>query len=504
MNNFIQSKKTAQKSTSNTNWHKTSLILLGIIILVRLISVFTMGLMPQDAYYYFYSEHLALSYFDHPPMVAYMLKLFSFLLGKSVVAVKLTDLIVTGLTVYSFYRLAGRFMEKSQSMMATMLLGTTLLVSVLSLNTTPDVPLMFFWTLSLHAIYLAVFKGDLKYWLLAGLMMGCSFDSKYTALFLPAGSVLFLMLSKEHRKYLLSKELLLAIVVFALAISPVIIWNIDNDWMSFKFQSSKRADSISRFVLQPKYFFGNLGTQIGLLLPILFGGVVYAFWAWIKKTVKNKQLPDQDTLFLLVFSLPIAAFFTFVSLFYWVKLNWIMPGYITAIILALPFLKERHIKYQFYISAFVHVALLIQVVFYPFPVKSNDTWWGWDKLADEVEQISAEHPDHFIFANDGYKTSAVLNFYMDEKIYAGNVLGKFALQFSLVDKDLSHLSQKNAIFLKSDTRIKSLDALGEIPEDLAARFDHVEEMEPILLKDSFGRVMRKFWVFRCQNYRLPE
>ena len=35
-----------------------------------------MGLMPQDAYYYFYGQHLSLSYFDHPGMIGYILRLF--------------------------------------------------------------------------------------------------------------------------------------------------------------------------------------------------------------------------------------------------------------------------------------------------------------------------------------------------------------------------------------------------------------------------------------------
>ena len=51
------------------------------IYLIRLLVVFAMGIMPQDAYYYLYSEHLDFSYFDHPPMVAYMLRFFGLFLG---------------------------------------------------------------------------------------------------------------------------------------------------------------------------------------------------------------------------------------------------------------------------------------------------------------------------------------------------------------------------------------------------------------------------------------
>ena len=79
------------------------------IYFIRLLIVFTMGIMPQDAYYYLYSEHLDFSYFDHPPMVAYKLRLFTLNLWKSVVAIKLTEFIVTLLSLFAFYRLANYF-----------------------------------------------------------------------------------------------------------------------------------------------------------------------------------------------------------------------------------------------------------------------------------------------------------------------------------------------------------------------------------------------------------
>src|SRR5690606_10005790 len=104
-----------------------------VVILIRLVLVFTMGMMPQDAYYYFYSENLSLSYFDHPPMVAWMLKIFSLVLGKSVIGVKLTDFIVTGLTVYAFYHLAKKFFDGFLIERSLFLLISTMMISILSL-----------------------------------------------------------------------------------------------------------------------------------------------------------------------------------------------------------------------------------------------------------------------------------------------------------------------------------------------------------------------------------
>jgi hypothetical protein len=48
-----------------------------------------MGLMPQDAYYYLYGQNLSLSYFDHPGMIGYILRIFTDVFGQSIFVVKL-------------------------------------------------------------------------------------------------------------------------------------------------------------------------------------------------------------------------------------------------------------------------------------------------------------------------------------------------------------------------------------------------------------------------------
>ena len=471
------------------------------IYVLRLLSNQFMGLMPQDAYYYFYSEHLALSYFDHPPMVAYMLKFFSLFLGKSVYAVKLTDFIVTLFSFIGFYYLASLFLSKHKLNRSAMFYGSTLLLTVISINTTPDVPLVFFWTLSLIAMYKAVFEHKLVYWVLSGLLIGLSFDSKYTAVFLLFGLVVFLVLSKNHRRYLFSKELFLTVLFFLITIAPIFIWNMENDWISFKFQSSERASSMDGISLEPKLFLGNLATQMFLLLPTLFVGIMVIFYKSGQKMIKKKKLPDEQTLFLLSFAVPVIGFFFAVSTVYWVKLNWIMPAYITAIILASRYLSQKALGYQIIVSLVLHILLFVQIAFYPFNVTSDDTWFGWGELAEEVEDLSSEYPESFLFANDGYKTTAVLNFYLDQKIYAGNILGAHALQYSMVDTDLSALAGKNAIFIDSDKRFKTLDKSEKVPQGLNENFKQVIQLDPIIIRNTRGKALRKFLVFECRDYQ---
>jgi len=475
------------------------------IYLIRLLIVFTMGIMPQDAYYYLYSEHLDFSYFDHPPMVAYMLRLFSLVLGKSVVAIKLADFTVTLLSLFAFYKLAHYFLFEKQAIRATLFYGTTLLLTVLSINTTPDVPLMLFWTLTLIFSYKALFEGGLKYWIAAGFLMGLSFISKYTGLFLLFGFFAFLLFSKSHRKYLLSKQSLLLLVFFAMGIFPVVYWNYSNDWTSFAFQTADRAGSIEEFKLHPELFLGNLATQLMLLIPFLFVGMVVIVFKMIRKVVRKRAWPNEKLFFLMVFSLPIILFFFGVSLIYWVKLNWIMPGYISAIILVTAFLSQKLLRGQIITSLILHVLLAVQIVFYPVSVKSDDTWFGWEQFSQQVEERMKQHPNSFLFADDNYKTSAVLDFYLDRKIYAGNVVGRNGKQFSILDPDLSHLEGSNAIFIDTDKRFKHLGKSEEIPEKLLPYFDRVVELDPILAGKEGQEPLRKFLVYKCYGYKpQPE
>ncbi|HSU27787.1 MAG TPA: glycosyltransferase family 39 protein, partial [Chitinophagaceae bacterium] len=219
-----------------------------IILLIRLVLVGCMGPMPQDAYYFMYSEHPALSYFDHPPMIAYILKVFVSIFGKNVFAIKLANTVVTFLTLYFFYRLARNMMGPARARKAILLLFSTVMISIISLVSTPDTPLLLFWTLSLLFLHKALFKEKNFAWLWAGFWMGIAFDSKYSAIFLPVGLIFFLLFSDRYRKKLISPWFGLAIIIFLVVISPVFIWNLQHDFASFRFQSSERAGGIGGHV----------------------------------------------------------------------------------------------------------------------------------------------------------------------------------------------------------------------------------------------------------------
>ena len=471
--------------------------------LFRFILLPFMGLMPQDAYYYLYGQNLSLSYFDHPGMIGYILRIFTDIFGQSIFTLKFADFIITSLTIVSFYKLASYFLSKQKLQRAIILLASTFFVSILSFNSTPDVPLLLFWTLSIICLYKAIFEDKKWFWILGGIAMGLAFNSKYTALLLLIGLISFLVFSNRYRKHLLSPWFWSSLFISILVTFPVWYWNYQNEFASFTFQSSERTSSISEFKISPKNFFGAIGHQMFLLIPILFLVFATFTFKYVKRAVLKLKIPQAKTLFLLAFFIPTFLGFFSLTPIYWVKLNWMMPSYITGIILAGMFINKKLLKTQIVISIVFHILIGVQVIFYLVPVKSDDTWVGWKKLAKETEKLQKKYTNTFVFSDDNYKTSACLNFFMDEKVYAQNIINKPALHFDYLGDNLNSLNTKNALFIDSDKRFKNIDKKGTHLPLLNNHFDNITELEPIIIKINQKEV-RKFWIFYCTNYKAKN
>jgi hypothetical protein len=481
---------------SDPGW-KSLVLLCCLLIGIRFLFTGAMGIMPQDAYYDFYAQHLDLSYYDHPPLIAYLLRLFTSLFGKKVFVLKLADTTVTLLTVIAFNKLAKKFLSEQKALVATALLISTFMISILSLISTPDVPLMFCWTMSLNYLYEAIFNKKNSSWAWAGIFTGLSFDSKYTALFLIIGLIGFLLIARSYRKLLISGWFYLYLVLFSVTILPVVLWNARNGFASFKFQSEGRVNEGLQIDLTG--FLGVVGHQSAILLPILFFSFAYFIYRIIRKYgIRFTKIPP-DQLFLLSFFIPLFVGFFSLSIIYWVKLNWMMPAYITGIIWVGRYWNKKWLRYQLVCSLIVHIAIAIEIIFYIVPIRSDDTWYGWKEFAGKVEERRKQYPDAFIFSSDDYKTSAVLNFFLNEMVYSKNIVGERALQFDFVGTDLKTLNGKDAIFIDSNPRFTDLENENAIAPSYLKYFEKIIPLKPILVEKN-GKVERKFSMFLCKHY----
>jgi 4-amino-4-deoxy-L-arabinose transferase-like glycosyltransferase len=484
---------------------KTALaVVLGLHVL-RLLAAPFFELAPQEAYYSLYAQRPALGYFDHPPAVAWMLWPFLKVLGRTELAPRLAAWLATLATGLVFLALARRTLPRARRGWALLVAGTTLTASVVGLIATPDVPLLLFWTLALLFLHRAAFGERRPDWLVAGLFMGLAFDSKYTAVFLQLGLLLFLLASPKHRRLLKTPWPYLSVLVAHLAMAPVYWWNATHRFASFLFQSSGRASNVGAVGLINA---GKLlGTQTALLLPPLLLAIGWALVAAVRRSLRPRRKGTRSSAqvtFLLAFSLPAIALFCGLSFVSLVKPNWLMPAYVAAVLLAVRLVPRPAVwRWQLGFALPLFALAAVEVLGYVAPIRSDDTWFGWKELARQVEQRAKDSGAAFVFADDEYKTTAELRFYSDLPAYAGNVVGRRALQFDYLGEDLKALAGQDALFL--DSRPREDDDRrpeGAPPADLAQRFAQVEPDAPIAVRHR-GQIVRKFLVFRCRGYRPP-
>jgi hypothetical protein len=176
-----------------------------------------------------------------------------------------------------------------------------------------------------------------------------------------------------------------------------------------------------------------------------------------------------------------------------------MPAYITGILLASIYVKQKWVRYQLICSLVIHLALAVEIIFYPIIVKSDDTWVGWNELAQNIKSIKEHYPNYFIFSADDYKTSAILNFYFEEMVYSKNIIGERALQFDYVNVNLQAMKGRNALFIDSHPNLSTSEAY---PQTLNRYFSQIIPLQPILVKKG-ERVVRVFCVYACMKYTPP-
>jgi 4-amino-4-deoxy-L-arabinose transferase-like glycosyltransferase len=475
---------------------KRALWIVAVLNALRFAVSFTFELTPQEAYYFFYAQHLSLSYFDHPPAIALFIRAFTALLGKHEVALRLTAFVLTCALQWSFISLLPRFVPRARRGRALLLFASTGMVTVLSLISLPDVPLLLFWCLSLQALASAIFDGRRACWLWAGLCMGLAFDSKYTGLFLQLGLLLFLCASPRHRRLLRGPWPYLSLALAHVTMLPVYVWNAQHGFASFLFQSRDRT--AAGFHPGLRHLAELAGTQ-----AVLFGPVMLVALGLV--LARAPRLRHPRALFLAAFCLPLFALCVGLSLGTLVKPNWMMPCYLTGALLVGRVLPRRWAVRSLWISSGLHALALVELLFYPVPIRSDDTWVGWRALSAQVSRLADEDPGAFLFSADQYKTTAELLFYQPRKVFGPNVIGEPGLEFDYVDPEAELLSLRgrDALFIDSAPRDTTRALSGGPRPEVLRHFERCKELPPILIERR-GRIDRKFFAYRCASYRGPR
>ncbi len=309
-------------------WRIAAVGVAAYAFLLRLVYLGSLDLLPEEAYYWNYAQHPALSYLDHPPMVAWLIRLGTAVFGDTEFGVRIGGFLCAIVAAGFGYGLTRNMFDKSTAMRALLLMAVLPFFFIFGLFSTPDAPLIACWAAALFFLERALLGERRTAWWGVGVCLGLGMLSKYTIALLGPATLAYLVLDRSSRRWLRRPEPYLAVLLAVLLFCPVIVWNAWHGWASFAFQSVGRMDDNAQFSLHTLLLaMALLLTPVGLiavvkaLLPHWLGG----------PDLGNHPTAIRRRWFTLAFTLAPLAVFVLFSLRHSPKLNWTGPLWLAVI-----------------------------------------------------------------------------------------------------------------------------------------------------------------------------
>jgi undecaprenyl-diphosphatase len=442
-------------------------------------------------------------------MVAFLIFLMTSLGDDSVFFIRLGAVIISALLSIVVYLLAkDMFKSERIGFFAALLPHLTLLFSAGSILMTMDPPFLLFWGLTLACFYRAV-KFNRLYWYPAGISFGLGFLSKYSmVLFLPL-VLAFLRWHPRYRFWLKRREPYVALALGGILCYPIFLWNARHQWVTFRHLLGQ-VHAGHGFSLSFPGFLEFLGSQIVLISPLLFAGVVFSLYQSSRLGFSQNR---EEHLFLSLTSLPILIFCLLLSLQTKVQANWAAPVYFSGFISAAAIFDGRYQAWkakrrQGPLKTLMVLALLLAAIPTALAYDTRLLYrlglpprWdptvrlqGWAQLGDRVsgeleEMVSSNRT--FIFS-DRYQIASELAFYVRGRptTYCVN-LGRRMNQYDLWEGFLA-LRGQDALYVKQGNR--------KAEDEVRNAFVSVRK-EPLFVISRGGEKVRRFSIFRCYGYR---
>lgn len=246
------------------------------ILFLKLILSYLLPMSADEAYYWVWSQKPQLSYYDHPPFVSWLFMIAN-LFHLPGTLVRIPAVILGQITLLIAILIFQNKAKQKSGLLPLTLLILIPLFNIGSFILTPDLPVIFFWILSVYLWEQYEKNLDLKTSLYFGLSLGLGFSSKYhIVLFLP-GFFLYLFFNKKF-KFLINRNIILITIAGLVGCLPVIVWNLQNDFASFTFQL---AHGLEKSTKQINYAIPYIVSQFFILSPILIH-FFYKHWNKIK------------------------------------------------------------------------------------------------------------------------------------------------------------------------------------------------------------------------------
>jgi hypothetical protein len=379
---------------------KQILLLIAITFFIKLAVALTLPIVGDEAYYWLWGQNLQLGYFDHPGMVAWLSALSNYI--PFIPKWAATRIIFVVVSCFTFFIWLKVFLlhKKTQDLTAVkkelnLFTAFYMLNPFLGLGSiliTPDAPLLLFWGLASYTVLKILESQKSKDYILLGVFLGLGFCSKYHIVLFPLVTLLALAFEK-HLKILFNKKTIFTIVSGLLFCAPVLIWNYQNDFASFKFQLNHGFQTPQPYQLW--WTTSYLAGQILIFSPTLFLALFY-------KPVKS---------FFKISALGQWAFFLYSSFNAKVEANWPLTSHATGLVGSdVKNKKIVRLSLGYYIGLWILVAGFF---FTDFGVKKIEQL----PTSLTVSEISPELSKYKPLYGPTYQMSSLLSLLSDTPVY---------------------------------------------------------------------------------------
>lgn len=401
----------------------------------------------DEAYFIVWGRHLDFGYYDHPPMVGWILHALLYL-GDWLVLMRLPAILSTLFIGWGIWKLLSP-RNREQAFLVTMLY----LISpfnILNVLITTDTPLIFFAFASFWSLVIAERGKKMPWYLLSGLLLGCAFLSKYFAVLLGAGyAVYWLFTPRDARRTAGFAVLFAAVIPFA---ALNLYWNYTHCWVNILFNVFNRNR-------QETFSFGKVASFVAvqaylMLPPVCYYLVRNSKTLWRTRAELLARFKESGlALSIAAFMIPLAAF-AFLSLKKSVGLHWVLGFYPFYYVMLFFLLDEgqltRSLRFMFYFTL-VHLLAVGTILSMPIQTFRQNKNYDLIVMGTRPQRVLAlvrPYMETFHLATPSYSDSALLSYHARRyfSVFGGG--SHHARQDDMLT-DFSALDGKDILILKT-------------------------------------------------------
>lgn len=478
--------------------------LLGIKALIAITIILSglIGLGPDEAQYWTWSQQLDWGYYSKPPGIAWQIWLGTVLFGNTELGVRFLAVVINALIAISIYYLARSCrLKEDTAFWAAVCFALSPLGILGSILATTDGGLALFWTLSCIVIAKALSQGETPHYPLLGFTIACGALFKWPIYIL----WIFVLLAMIPYTYFRSRTFFLGLGVSLLGLLPSVIWNAQHDWATFQhvFSTIKGGHA---HTASSGNFWDFVGAQAALVSPVLFILLLMAIVAMLRQFT----FMWPSVLFCGSLTTILLAVYSLLALKQKMQGNWVVFAYPTGMVLLAWYAMEQVQWGKKWVRGGIVLSVVLSTIalFLPFsgilPFKANPFKHnlGWNEMEAVLSEIGYDPQQEFVFG-DKYQMSSLLSFYSPEqkRAYFLNLQGARKNQFSYWPSMPDEQMGKDGYYVLAEN-VPQLDQLDseQYQALLEPYFTKVDEIGVKPLIEQEGIVVKGLLVFKCSGY----